>query len=717
MRFEPGIRHLMVAGFLAVALWVTLTPPLPRPPVARLEPVTRTVHGETLTDPYAWLRAPDWQDAISAIERMPRDIRRFIDGENAYAAAMLAPAKAVEDRMFEEMRARLQEDEQTTPLPDGPFDYYDRGVKGAEYGLVLRRPRGGGAEEVVLDVNELAEGTDYFSLGSYTHSPDHRLVAYSSDTEGAERYTIRIREIAGGRELPDRIDTTDGTIIWSPDGASLYYVALNAELRAYKVLRHRLGQPAETDETIYEEPPGGDLVTIWRTQDRRFLVVSTGTTTSSDARILDLNDPDARAVMMVPRAPDARRPRPRRGRLLCADQRWRQSRLPHPRRARRRARSHEVDRGRAHVVGRPITEFVVYKDFLVWTEEHDGLAHIRIRRLADGAEHEIAFGEEAYEAGPAPGYEYDTRRLVYSYSSMTTPLEVYGYDLETRERTLLRRQQVPSGHDPANYVTKRVYATAPDGERVPVSLLYGRDTPLDGTAPLLLDGYGAYGSSGEASFDIGRLSLVDRGFVYAIAHVRGGYERGERWYEQGRGPNKLNTMRDFIAVAEHLSKERIVDGSRMIAIGGSAGGILVGAVANMKPELFKGIVADVPFVDVLNTMLDDTLPLTPNEFPEWGNPITDKAAFDLIRSYSPYENVAARPYPEMLILGSLSDTRVTYWEPAKWAARLQAATTSKRPILLEIEIDAGHAGVSGQLKSLRRAAHIYAFVDSVARQP
>jgi oligopeptidase B len=686
------------------------------PPRVKGRPVSRTVHGVTITDPFAWLRADNWQDAVNDVSLLPPDIRSYLESENAYTKAVLADVAPLQEDIYKELKGRTKEDEASTPFDDGPWQYYQRGETGKDYDLHCRRPRGGGPEEVLIDGNALASGKTFFSLAATAHSPDHTRVAYAVDYEGSEKYTIRIRDLAAATDLPDEIVSTDGTVIWAADGQSFYYVAVNESIRAQKVYRHKLGTQQAADELIYEEQDPGFLVSAGLTSSGRFLQVAAGDNQTNEIWLLDVLAAEPKLTLFHKREPGVRVSVTHSGekiyiltsagnapdfRVMEADavdpdpKHWREI-VP-------------------HVEGRPITNLEAVGAFLVRLEIVEGLDRIVVRFLATGEEHVVAFPEEAYDLSFATGYEFNTTKLRISYSSMTTPLEDYDYDLVSRKRELRRRQEIPSGHDPAAYVTKRVFAAAEDGEKIPVSLLYKKGTALDGTAPVLLEGYGAYGWAVDPSFDTFRLSLVDRGFVYAIAHVRGGLEKGDRWYRLGRGPHKPNTFKDYIAVAKMLEAERIARPGGITGYGGSAGGMLIGAVANMAPGLFHALIADVPFVDVLNTMLDGSLPLTPVEYPEWGNPETSAADFELIRSYSPYDNVVLGTYPHMLVLGSLSDTRVTYWEPAKWVAKLRVANTGPNMLLFETEFDAGHAGGSGLTNLQKRWAKVAAFVIKAER--
>ena len=653
---------------------------------------------------------------MRAPETLPADIRAYLEAENAYTEAVMADTQEVQADLFAEMKGRIKEDDSAPPAPDGPWAYYTSFVAGGEYPLVCRRPRHGkGEEQVLVDGNALAEGLAYFSLGAFAHSPDHRHVAYAVDDKGSEFYAIRFRETESGRELADTIADTNASMAWARDGRTLFYTKLDENHRPYAVFRHRLGTSQDEDVLVYREEDPGFFVGVGTTQSRDYIVISAHEHQTSEVRLVPAERPEAAPMLVAAREAGHEYDVEHVGdRLIirtnsgdAEDFRIMEAPLAAPGRENWR----QIE---PHRPGRLIVAMTAFAGHLVRLEREDGLPRIVIRRWADGAEHGIAFPEEAYSLGLSPGYEFETTTLRFTYSSMTTPAEVWDYDMETRERELRKRQEVPSGHDPADYVTRRILAPAEDGERVPVSLLYRKGTALDGSAPLLLYGYGAYGIAIPAAFSTNRLSLVDRGFVYAIAHVRGGKEKGYRWYREGRHEKKTNTFKDFIAVGEHLAREGFTSRGRIVAHGGSAGGMLMGAVANRAPDLFKAIIAEVPFVDVLSTMLDASLPLTPPEWPEWGNPIESAADYRLIASYSPYDNVREQAYPHILAMAGLTDPRVTYWEPAKWVAKLRALKRDDNLLLLKTNMAAGHAGASGRFSHLEEVAFAYAFALKVA---
>ena len=689
-------------------------------PVAARQPVEKIMHDVVLRDDYDWLRAANWQAAIRDPALLPTPIRTYLEAENAYAAAVLKPVEPLIDVLFQEMKGRIKEDDSSVPAPDGPWEYYESFRQGGQHPMICRRPRGTAAgEQVMLDGDALADGKPYFDLGAAAHSPDHARLAWSHDDKGSEFFTIAVRDMATGQDLGDAVTETGGDAVWSADSAAFYYVRLDDNHRPLKVFRHAVGTDAAVDPLIYEETDTTVFVDLDRATSGDVAFISGAQSDSTEVRLLDLRDPAAAPRLILPREDEVKshpdyhpfyEGRPALFILTNADGAEDYKVVVTP--AADPARSAWRDLV-PHRPGVLILSITVLSRWLVRLERENALPRIVVRHLETGEEHAIAFDEEAYSLGIVGGYEFETDTLRFAYSSMTTPSEIWDYDMARRERVLRKRQEVPSGHDPSAYVTRRLLAPAADGEAVPVSLVYRKDLVLDGKAPLLLYGYGSYGASMPASFSTTRLSLVDRGFVYAIAHVRGGMEKGYRWYRNGKREHKLNTFTDFIAAAEHLAAERFTAPGRIVTHGGSAGGLLMGAIANMRPELWGGVIAEVPFVDLVNTMLDDTLPLTPPEWREWGDPIRDAEAFHRMLGYSPYDNVGHHAYPPILALAGVSDPRVTYWEPAKWVARLRAAKTDKNPVLLVTNMDSGHGGAAGRFDRLKEVAKAYAFAIAV----
>jgi len=680
-----------------------------RPPRAARRPLTSRHHGIARVDDYAWLRSSNWQAVMRDPALLEPEIRSYLEAENAYTKAIMAGTEPPQEALFAEMKGRIKEDDVGVPAPDGAFAYYTRFVIGGQHPLFCRKARDGGEEQILLDGNALAKPHAYFRIASVTHSPDHSLVAYAVDTKGSELYTVKIIEAGTGVLVDSRIADSNGALEWAADSRNLLYIWLDNEHRPRRVLRHQIG--ADTaDALIHEQDDPGYFLGLDATQDRRFLLLSVHDHETAEISLIDAADPSAAPRLIAPHEAEHDYSVDHHdGQLIiltnsegAEDYRIVAAPADNPGREHWR----EIE---PHKPGRLILDVVAYKDYLVRLERENGLPRIVVRRFADGEEHEIAFDEEAYALGISPGYEYDTPTLRFTYSSMTTPAQVFDYNMKTRARELRKTQEIPSGHNPSLYVTRRVMAPAKDGETVPVSLLYRKETPLDGSAPLLLYGYGAYGLSIPAGFSTNALSLVDRGFVYAIAHVRGGKDKGDRWYKSGKREKKMNSFSDFVAAGEFLAEQGFTSRGRIVAHGGSAGGMLVGAVANMAPDLFLGIIAEVPFVDVLTTMLDVSLPLTPPEWPEWGNPTESEADYRTIAAYSPYDNVRAMNYPHILALAGLTDPRVTYWEPAKWVAKLRALATGQELILLRTNMEAGHAGASGRFERLKDVALAYAF--------
>jgi oligopeptidase B len=685
----------------------------PSAPHAAKRPRSSTHHGIALTDDYAWLRAENWQEVMRDPAVLAPEIRAHLDAENAWTEAALADTNALQAQLFAEMKARIKEDDESVPWPDGPWSYNARYIKGGQYPIFIRTPRDGGDETVLLDGNKEAKGKPYWQPGGVSHSPDHKWISYAVDDKGSELFAIRIRNIETGEDLADAIPDTRGAV-WATNDV-LFYIRLDDNHRPLQVWRHIRGTDASTDVCVYNETDIGFYVGVDKTRSGRFVVIDVHDHQTNEVWLIDTLNP-----LEAPRLVEKRRfgheySIDHRGELLyvttnsggAEDFRICTTPLTAPEEANWREFI-------AHKPGRLILDTIVLRDHLVRLEREDCLPRIVVRDIASGTEHPIAFDEEAYSLGVAAGYEFDTSSIRFTYSSMTTPSETYDYDMVARTRTLRKRQEVPSGHTASDYVTRRVFAPARDGETVPVTLLYRRDTPLDGSAPLLLYAYGSYGISIPASFATGRLSLVDRGFIYAIAHIRGGKDKGYRWYTGGKMQTKMNTFTDFVDAGEHLVAMGITRQGRIVANGGSAGGMLMGVVANLAPDLFLGIIADVPFVDVLNTMLDASLPLTPPEWPEWGNPIESVKDFKRIQSWSPYENVARKAYPHIFAYGGLTDPRVTYWEPAKWIARLRELNTSDNMVLLKTNMEGGHGGASGRFDSLKEVAVDYAFALKIA---
>ncbi|WMT87976.1 S9 family peptidase [Pelagibacterium sp. 26DY04] len=684
-------------------------------PVAALRDHSDTRHGITRNDPYHWLRADNWRDVMADPAVLPQDIRDYLEAENAwYERGLGEPTEALRETIYKEIRGRIKEDDASVPSPDGPFAYASRTREGDQYPLIVRTPREGGEETVLLDCNAEA-GEGYFGFGGAEHSPCHTMVAWAADRNGSEYYTIYIRDVATGADREERIEKSGSGAVWANDSSRFYYVELDENHRPFRVREHVLGTAQADDKIVYEEKDPGFFVGVDMTQSRRFLTISAHDHQTSEIWLIDAEKGGA-PFCVEKRHENTEYSLEERGGtlyILTNDDEAEDFKI-----VTAPASDPGVDNWTdlvPHEAGRLILDIELLANHLIRLERKDGLPRIVVRDLRDGKEETIAFPEEAYSLGLIGGYEFETATIRFSYSSPTTPSQVFDMDLETGERVLRKEQEIPSGHDPAQYETRRLFATAPDGEEVPVTLLHRKGLALDGSAPCLLYGYGAYGHSMPAGFSVSVLSLVDRGFVYAIAHIRGGMDKGYRWYKNGRAAHKTNTFTDFIAAAEMLIEKGYTAKGRIVAEGGSAGGMLMGAIANMRPDLWGGVVAVVPFVDVLNTMLDDTLPLTPPEWPEWGNPITSEEEYKRIASYSPYDNVEAKDYPPILALAGLTDPRVTYWEPAKWVAKLRATKTDGNPLYLRTNMDAGHGGASGRFERIKETAIVYAFALRCAR--
>ncbi len=685
-------------------------PALPDAPVADKRPETTTFHGVTLTDDYAWLRADNWQEAMREPDKLPDDIKAYLEAENAYYDAAMADTADLQATLIAEMRGRIKEDDTSVPRKNGPYAYVMRYTEGDEHPRYVRTPRDGGDADVLLDVNIEAAAADYFHLGAIAMSPDHRTVAWKADTNGSEFYRLKLRDAATGVDSEQVLEDV-GSVAWANE-TTLVYVRVDENHRPNKVFRHIVGTDQSADVLVFEELDNRYYVSVARTRSGAFVEIMTGMNDESEVLVIPTDAPETPPQVIEPRRAGIEYGIEHQGDefiILTNDgaQDFRVMRAP----VVAPSRANWVDLI-PHEAGRMIVGVATYADWLIWIVREDALP--RICFAARGQDpittaQSIAFDEEAYGLGLDPSDEYETDVLRFSYASPTTPAQVFDYDMASGDRVLMKTVEIPSGHDPAHYVTRRIMAPSHDGAQVPVTILHHADTPLDGTAPCLLYGYGSYGASMPASFSSNRLSLVDRGFVYVIAHVRGGEEKGRAWYEDAKFGKKVNTFHDFIAVVQQLIADGYTAKGRIVIQGGSAGGLLVGAVVNMRPDLLAGAIGDVPFVDVLNTILDDTLPLTPGEWSQWGNPIEDRSAFDDIAGYSPYDNVTAQDYPAMLITAGVSDPRVTYWEPAKWVAKLRATKADQNVLMLRTNMTSGHFGKSGRFAALEDAGRSYAF--------
>lgn len=679
-----------------------------QPPRAEQRPWTESWHGRTLEDPWHWLRDPAYPEVKDP------DVLAYLQAENAYHEAVMAPLADEVSALFEEIKGRQQAEDAAVPWREGGWYYRWTFAADEEYRVWWRRPLSGGPEQVLLDENALAQGHDYFRLGGWAVSRSGNALAYSVDTDGSERFTLRMVDLDSGQALGPEIPDTLGTPVWSADGSALFYLVVNAQWRPFQVRMHRLGTHPDDDPVIYTETDDSFFVGLDETQDRKYLIISAGDHVTSELRVLPAEDPLAPAVVVCPRRPGHEYDLDHAGGRfwIRSNDLHRNFRLvsapvatPEPAFWREEVAASDVDYLLGHVC---------FSNFLVLAQRRAGLEAIRVRHW-DGAEHFVEFPEAACSVGLGANAEFETDTLRLGYSSMVTPDTVFDYHVAERRLETRKVREIPSGYDPARHVSERLHITARDGSQVPVTLLQMRGQPSSG--PLYLTAYGAYGMAYPPAFSAARLSLLERGYSIAIAHIRGGDELGYGWYEAGKGEHRWNTFNDFIDVARGLVELGITRPGRIAISGGSAGGELMGVAINEAPELWGAVVAHVPFVDVLQTMLDPSLPLTPIEWPEWGNPIESVAAFDLIRSYSPCDNVRRQSYPPLLVTAGISDPRVTYWEPAKWVARLRIMRDDDAVMTLKTNMQAGHGGASGRWESLREVAEEYAFIVAAMDAP
>jgi len=675
------------------------------PPRAEKRPTSSTRHGVTLEDDYAWLRDQSYPvvDDAEVLDHLKR--------ENAWFEARMAPHRPLMDRLFTEMRGRIKEADSSVPQKDGDWLYWVEFEEGAEYRKWWRQPVGGGEKQLILDEPALAQGLDYFRLGAVSVTRDGRLLAYSYDDDGSERFTVRVKNLETGELLPDTIPGVNSALVWVANDTALVYGPANENWRVDRIRLHRLGTSAEQDADLYNEPDDGFSASPGLTSNEKYLVIATGDNETSEVRLIPADDPTAQPILVRPR---------RKGVEYDVDERegtlYIHTNDGHVNFRLATAPISDPGTWTTLIPGSDefyLTGVDLFRDFYVTEGRLNGLDQVQLRYYDDPARVEtIAFPEASYSAGLSNNPEWAMDKLRLSYESMVTPDTVYDYDVAKRTLEVLKVQEIPSGYDPSLYVTERLTIEARDGAKVPVSIVYRKDhAPKEkGPGPLYLYAYGAYGYGMSPGFSTTRLSLVDRGVAYAIAHIRGGDELGRNWYLQGKLDRRKNTFNDFVDVAKGLVALGYTEAGRIGIAGGSAGGELMGAVVNSDPQLWGAVAAHVPFVDVMNTMLDPSLPLTPGEWPEWGNPIEDKAAFDYMLSYSPYDNVKAQPYPPMLVTGGLNDPRVTYWEPAKWVAKLRELKTDGNELLLKVNMGAGHGGKSGRFESLKETAEEYAFM-------
>jgi oligopeptidase B len=695
---RKGIISLMV--FFGLAM---LTPnartddaAAPAPPVAKKAPKVDELHADRRVDNYYWLR-----------EKTDPEVISYLEAESAYADAVMKPTGAFQEKLYAEMLGRIKQTDLTVPYRQGDYFYYSRTEEGKQYAILCRKKGSLDApEQVILDVNELAKGEKFMAVGAFQVSDDGKLLAYSTDNTGFRQYTLRVKNMETGALLPDRVEKVVSTL-WAADNKTLFYTVEDSAKRPYRLYRHRLG--AKDDDLMYEEKDEMFRISAYRTRSRAYIVLMSGSLTASEARYLPAGEPNGEWKLIESRGKDHEYDLDHHGDLfyIRTNDTGRNFRLVTvPVGDPRRQNWKELLPHRPDVM---LQAAELFADYMVLVERQNGLPQFRITTLANGASHYVKFPEPTYAASLAQNREFRATKLRYNYQSLVTPNSVFDYDMEKRGSELLKQTEVLGGYDPKQYESERLFATAADGTKIPVSIVYRKGLRKDGKAPLHLYAYGSYGSSTSATFSSNRLSLLDRGFVYAIAHIRGGGEMGKAWHDQGRMMNKRNTFTDFIAVAEHLIAQKYTSKEGLVISGGSAGGLLMGAVTNMRPDLFKVVVSYVPFVDVLNTMLDGSLPLTAGEWEEWGDP-RKKNEYEYMKTYCPYTNIEKKAYPTILVRTSFNDSQVMYWEPAKYVAKLRASKTDSKPLLFKINMVAGHGGRSGRYEALRDTAYDYAFM-------
>jgi oligopeptidase B len=673
-------------------------------PDAEKKPKELTIHGDTRTDNYYWLN-----------ERENPEVIDYLEAENAYTQAKLEDTEKLQEKLFNEITARIKPNDESVPYFLNGYWYKRRFNEGDEHPVFIRKKeKNSDEEEVLLDGNKMAEGLAYFNIGSFAVSEDNNFLAYSTDTVSRRKYTIYIKDLRTGEILEDRIPNTTGTVVWGGDNKTLFYTVKDETLRPYRIYKHVTGQPSENDELIFEESDATFTCDVRKSKSRKYIFIDSESTVSNETRFVDANHPEKEFKVLQPRE---------RGLeyvvahhhdhfyILTNQDALNFRVMKTPVEQTTKENWQEVIPHRKDVL---LEDLILFEDFMVLEERVEGLSEIRIRTLDGTSDFHIPFDEKVYTAYAGYNPDFYTGKLRFRYTSLTTPPKTIEYDLESDEQTVLKETEVLGGYHANDYQAERFFATAEDGTKIPVSLVY-KKSELDKPMPLLLYAYGSYGSSMDPYFSYSRVSLLNRGFAFAVAHIRGGQEMGRQWYEDGKMLNKKNTFTDFNDVAEHLISENYTTPDQLFAMGGSAGGLLMGAIVNMKPELYKGVIAAVPFVDVVTTMLDESIPLTTGEFDEWGNP-KDKEYYDYILSYSPYDNVKKQDYPAMLVTTGLHDSQVQYWEPAKWVAKLRDMKTDDNLLLLHTNMDFGHSGASGRYAAYKETAMEYAFILKVLKE-
>lgn len=675
------------------------------PPVAEKKVKELTAHGDTRIDEYYWMndyfkKGPDSSKVVE-----------YLKAENNYLDSMMVGTKKFQEDLFTELKARIKEKDESVPVFDNGYYYYTRTDEGKQYYKYCRKKGSLDApEEILLDADQMAEGSGYFSAVGFSVSPDNKMFAYGIDKVSRRQYTIYIKNLETGELLKDEIKGTSGGAVWANDNKTLFYTSNNpVTLLSEKIKKHKLGEDPSMDKVIYEEMDKSNYIGVGKVRSDKYILIYSGATLSTEYRFLEADKPDGEFKIFQPRMKEVLYYLEHSGDKFLVRTNWNAKNfklMETPETATGSDNWKDVIPHRDDVLLEGVDAF---KGHWAITERKEGLIRLRIRDISSGQEHYLDFGEPAYAAYTSNNPEFNTSNLRYNYTSLTTPNSVYDYDMNTKNKQLKKEQPVLGGFNKANYTTERIYATARDGVKVPISIVYKNSTKKDGSAPLLLYGYGSYGASMDANFSSNRLSLLDRGFIYAIAHIRGGEEMGRQWYEDGKMMKKINTFNDFIDCGQHLIDQKYTSKGHLYAMGGSAGGLLMGAVMNMAPDLWNGIVAAVPFVDVVTTMSDPTIPLTTNEYDEWGNP-ENKENYFYMKSYSPYDNVQKKNYPNLLVTTGLHDSQVQYFEPAKWVARLRAMKTDKNLLLFQTKMEAGHGGASGRFDYLKDVALQYAFL-------
>lgn len=673
------------------------------PPKVDKKPKNLTIHGDTRVDPYYWLNQRENDDVVA-----------YLEAENNYTDEMMAHTEKLQDELFEEIIGRIKQTDMSVPFLDNGYYYLTRYEEGKEHPIYARKKGNLEAtEEIMLDANELAKPFDFYLIGGRSVSEDNKILAYGEDTLSRRIYTLRFKNLVTGEMLPDVIENTTGQAVWANDNNTVFYTRKDASLRPYKIFRHVLGTAPASDVEVFHEQDETFNTYVYKTTSKKFLIIGSYATLSNEYRILNADDPLGNFRIFLPREEKHEHFITHGGDRFYIRTNW--SDAPNFRlmvtdeRNTAKENWKEIIAHRSDVL---LDDVDVFKDFLVLNERVDGLTKLNIRDLS-GDEHFIDFQQETYTCYTSTNRNFDTDVVRIGFTSLTTPNTTYDYNMRTRELELLKQEEVVGDFNPADYTSERIYATARDGVRVPISLVYRKGFTRDGNHPLLLYGYGSYGFSIDPTFNSARLSLIDRGFVFAIAHIRGGQEMGRQWYEAGKFFNKKNTFTDFIDCARHLVTQKYTSEENLFGIGGSAGGLLIGAVVNMAPELFKGVIAAVPFVDVVTTMLDESIPLTTGEYDEWGNP-NQLDYYTYMKSYSPYDNVEPKAYPAMLVTTGLHDSQVQYWEPAKWVAKLRDLKTDRNPLLLHTNMETGHSGASGRFQRHKETAMEYAFLLDLA---